>query len=94
LFDESDTDSINERLQHIINQKRVEGRRMPGHPIKYAVESAQILTGSKKLNREEMAHLLNQTARVSKKLHFGEFQKTLLDFQLQEHLKFLFRFTV
>ena len=46
--------------------------------------------GKRKLTREERVALFAQ--KDSDKLLFSEFQKTVMDFQLKEHEKFLFKF--
>ncbi len=46
------------------------------------------------MNREELLEMVQKNQRCRSKLCYGELQKTILDFQLHEHLKFLFRFTV
>ena len=44
------------------------------------------------MTREEILHL-SQSKDASSRMSYPDFQKTILDFQLQEHEKFLFRFT-
>lgn len=43
------------------------------------------------MTREDMAQLM--LSKDFEKLSYNDFQKTILDFQLQEHEKFLYRFT-
>jgi Ca2+-binding EF-hand superfamily protein len=46
------------------------------------------------MNRDELLEMMQRNLRGKSKLLFGELKKTILDYQLHEHLKFLFRFTV
>ena len=46
------------------------------------------------MNRDELLEMMQRNQRGKSKLLFAELQKTILDYQLHEHLKFLFRFTV
>lgn len=51
-------------------------------------------TAQKKLSREELMTRVAMNANlIHEKLTYAEFQKTILDFQLSEHEKFLYEFT-
>jgi Ca2+-binding EF-hand superfamily protein len=51
-------------------------------------------TAQKKLSREELMTRVAMNANlIHEKLTYAEFQKTILDFQLSEHEKFLYDFT-
>lgn len=51
-------------------------------------------TAQKKLSREDLMTRVAMNANmIHEKLTYAEFQKTILDFQLSEHEKFLYEFT-
>lgn len=82
MYDQQDC-LILEEMFHETVRRRIEGG--------FADVSGSIrLEGKSKMSREEKLVLL--ASKDSKKLLFNEFLKTVLDFQLSEHEKFLFKF--
>ena len=45
------------------------------------------------MTREELNNQVVSGARLSSKLQYTDFKKIILDFQLQEHERFLIKFT-
>jgi hypothetical protein len=80
MYDEQDWYTLEEMFRNVI-QIRQQCSYSPG---------GKSQLGKRKLTREEKVALFAQND--SDKLLFSEFQKTVMDFQLKEHEKFLFKF--
>ncbi|CDW80904.1 UNKNOWN [Stylonychia lemnae] len=98
MYDPKDYEVLESKFLQIVDERRTMNKSRLGgtsnNMSKFLVDSvvqAQILAGNKKMTREEMNQMMQQ--REMEKLTYHDFQKTILDFQLQEHEKFLYRFT-
>lgn len=88
MYDPRDFEILESRFLQVLDDKRQGGRLSLGGT------AAAGPTGSKKPTREEMLLRLNSNGGPNQeKLSYTEFQKTILDFQLSEHEKFLHDFT-
>ena len=82
MYEDADTETLQDKIRDLISQKS-----------RLGTEASPMLNSSKRLTREE---LNSQEVDVSKKssiLNYKDFQKIILDFQLQEHERFLIKFT-
>ena len=80
MYDDSDADALVQRIADNIASKRERSQD--------AFSTAQ-----KKLSRDEMVNQNIAGSKISSLLVYADFQKIILDFQLQEHERFLSKFT-
>lgn len=91
MYDERDQDVLIQRMYEIINTKR-EAKENDFHANMFTSSNAMGSQYPRKLTRDqEMAR--RKQIRSESKLLFCEFVKTVLDFQLAEHERFLCKFT-
>jgi hypothetical protein len=86
LCDTTDSEAVSAKLALVIADKR--RLALKRH------EASIMLTCNRKLSRDELKHAMLLSHRVQEKLLYSDFVSAVLDYQLHEHLKFLFRFTV
>ena len=80
MYEEHDAIVLQERIRELI------ALRSHQNPDQFS-------SSAKKMTREEINNKANSGARLSSKLQYGDFRKIILDFQLQEHERFLIKFT-
>ncbi len=91
MYDPKDFEVLEARfLDQVAIKKELKHKSAYGM-TKTQLEGSLGLSGNKKLSREEMLALMSN--KDSERLSYADFQKTILDFQLMEHEKFLFKFT-
>ena len=81
MYEERDAQILQERIRDLIETR---SRNQPDHLNAQSV---------KKMTREELNNQVVSGARQSSKLQYTDFKKIILDFQLQEHERFLIKFT-
>ena len=89
LYDESDYENLNNRLLTCIESKKKRSSQTQRRG-----DAVVMLQGNRKLSRDELKQALLSSSKVNEMLLYNDMIRTVLDFQLHEHLKFLFRFTV
>jgi len=91
MYDPKDYEVLEARFAELIESKKAQRSKSVFGMSRSQLEGQLGLSGNKKLTREEMLQLMQN--KDFDKLSYADFQKTILDFQLMEHEKFLFRFT-
>lgn len=101
MYDPQDSSILENRFYHQIQFRDQQSLNDPGSSNLKAVSDEQIATflsqnkinvnSAKRMSREEIIQIMRM--RNQGKLIYSDFQKTILDFQLQEHEKFLSKFT-
>lgn len=91
MYDPKDFEVLADRFNEIVQQKKDHRRGQAHSMTRSQLEGTLGLTGNKKVSREEMLALVSN--KEGEKLTYHDFQKTILDFQLMEHEKFLYKFT-
>ena len=81
MYEERDAQILQERIRDLIET------RSRNQPDQLNAQQA------KKMTREELNNQVVTGARQSSKLQYTDFKKIILDFQLQEHERFLIKFT-
>ena len=81
MYEERDAQILQERIRDLIET------RSRNQPDQLNAQQA------KKMTREELNNQVVTGARQSSKLQYSDFKKIILDFQLQEHERFLIKFT-
>ncbi len=98
MYDPKDYEVLMKRFQDIIEERKSRQKMYGGASnSKYlsggdAISAQMLASAKQRMTREELA-LVMQSKDSSSRLSYSDFQKTILDFQLQEHEKFLYRFT-
>lgn len=104
MYDPRDYEILEARFTQMIDDKKTWKLRtnqhdqsrssILGNSYSGAASGPMMNIAQKKLTREEMIHRVAVNANmIQEKLTYAEFQKTILDFQLTEHEKFLHEFT-
>jgi len=81
MYEEHDAVVLQERIRELIAMRSRQN------------QEGQFSQTGKRLTREELNNKANSGAKASSKLQYGDFRKIILDFQLQEHERFLIKFT-
>jgi hypothetical protein len=107
MYDPRDFEILESKFNQMLEEKRLAKGAAPrtnindvskasvlGNSYSAAAMGPMLSTAQKKLSREELMTRVAMNANlINEKLTYAEFQKTILDFQLSEHEKFLYDFT-